>query len=219
MDVPAVGIGRLASDQAFEARNEFAAMVEEGMGDGSGVKGEEYAVADYVTGAEVSRRISLVTGLVEHAVLVNDFQDVVTASGVIPNMVIVDWEVARVPGVAVPNRKDDRSGEERAEENVYDTVARADQRVHSDGSLIPVKGGEGVKADAADTAGNRGQNDVGRFDPSDPVEVGHGPDDVVREPEVDEHCAEAVHEPPQPRDGPAVCGLVALRVESTLQRR
>lgn len=133
-------------------------------------------------------------------------------------MVIVDGEVTCVPGVGVPNRKDDRSGEERAEENVHDTVARADQRVHSNGGLIPVKGGERVKADATDTAGNRGQDDVGRFDPSHPVEVGHGLDDVVGEPEIDEHCAEAIHEPPQPRDGPAVGGFVALRVESALYR-
>ena len=131
-------------------------------------------------------------------------------------MVIVDGEVSCVPDVGVPNRKDDRGGDERADESVHGTVERADQRIKRDGSLVPVKGGEGVNAEAADTASNRGQDDVIRADPSDPVEVGHGLDDVVGKPEVDEHCAEAVHEPPQPRDGPAVGRLVALRMESTL---
>ena len=82
--------------------------------------------------------------------------------------------------------------------------------------MVPVKGGDGVDAKATDTASNRGQVDVIRGDPGHPVEVGHGCDDVVGEPEVDEHCAEAVHKPPHPRDGPTVNDLVGLRVEGAL---
>ena len=72
MDVPAVGIGGLAGNQVFEARSEFVTMIEDGMGDGSGVNGEEHAVDEYVTSREVSRRVGLVTGLVEHRLVVDD---------------------------------------------------------------------------------------------------------------------------------------------------
>ena len=186
------------------------------MGDGSSVNGEEHAIDKGVGGGEVSRRVSLVARLVEHSVLVDDIQDLVTATGVIPNMVIVDSDVSGVPGVGVPNREDDRGSDERPEETVKDTVEGVDEGVSSDSKLIPVPGGEGVETKSTNTASNRGQVDVFRGDPGHPVEVGHGLDDVVGEPEIDEHGTETVHEPSHPRDGPAVSWLVGLGVESAL---
>ena len=126
------------------------------MGDGSGINGEENAVEEGVTGGEVSWRVSLVTGFVKHGVIVDDLQDLITVTSVIPNVVIVDDDVSGVPGVGVPNREYHWGGDEGAEETVKDTVEGIDERISSNDKLVPVKGGEGVDADAANAAGNRG---------------------------------------------------------------
>ena len=186
------------------------------MGDGGGVNGEENAIDKSVASGEVSRRVSLVTLLVEHGILVDDPQDLVATSGIVPNMVIVDTDVTSVPGVGVPNREDDRGGDEHAEENVKDTVEGVDEGVYDGGKLIPVPGRDGVEAKTATAASQRSQHDITRGNPGNPVEIRHGLGDVVGEPEVDKHGAEAVHEPPHPRDGPAINWVVGLGVEGTL---
>ena len=60
--------------------------------------------------------------------------------------------------------------------------------------------------------------DVVGSDPGGPVEVRHGSDEVVGEPEVDEHRDETVAEPPHPRHCPSVRGSVCPRVEGLIQR-
>jgi len=216
VDVLAVDEGRPAADQVLETRNDLTTVVEEGVGNSGSVNGEERAVYKGVSGGKVSWRVSLVAGLVEHAVIVDDSQNLVTGTVIIPNVVIVDGNVRGVPGVGVPDRDDDRGGEKCTEEAVDHAVEGVDEWVSTNGKLVPVKGGEGVDAKATNTASNRSQVEVIRGDPGYPVEVGHGLNDVVGEPEIDEHCAEAVHKPPHPRDGPAVNDLVSLRVEGTL---
>lgn len=84
--------------------------------------------------------------------------------------------------------------------------------------MVEVPGWDGVEAKTTNTAGNYSQVDIIRGDPCHPVEVGHGLNNVVGEPEVDEHGTKAVHEPPHSRDGPAVYDLVGLGVEGTLWR-
>ena len=54
VDVLAVGEGRLAADQSLETSDDLTAVVEDGVSDGSGVEGEERAIADYIGGGEVS---------------------------------------------------------------------------------------------------------------------------------------------------------------------
>ena len=54
MDVLAVGEGRLAADQVLETSNNLTAMVEDGVGDGSGVEGEERAIEEGHAGGKVS---------------------------------------------------------------------------------------------------------------------------------------------------------------------
>ena len=131
-------------------------------------------------------------------------------------MIIVDGDVSSVPRVSVPNCEDDRGGDECAEENVKDTIEGSDERVYKSGELVPVPSWERVKAKTADTASNCSQVDVFWGDPGHPAEVGHGLNDVPREPEVDEHSTKTVHEPPHPRDGPAVSDLVGLGMECLL---
>ena len=217
VDVLAVSKGRLAAEQILETSNNFPTVIEDSVGDSSSVDSEEHPIEEGIGGGEISRGISLVTRLVEHGVPIDDLQDLVTRSGVVPNVVIVDGDVARVPGVGVPNREDDRGGDERAEETVKDTVEGVDEGVSGDGKLVPVPGREGVETKTANSAGNCSQADVVRGDPGHPVEVGRRLNDVVWEPEVDKHSAEAIHEPPHPRDGPTVNGLVRLHVEGTLR--
>jgi hypothetical protein len=78
VDVLAVGKGRFTIDQVLEASNDLTTVVKDGVGDGSSVNGEEHAVDEGVAGGEVSWRVSLVTLLVEHGVVVDDPQDLVT---------------------------------------------------------------------------------------------------------------------------------------------
>jgi len=137
----AVGKCRLAGDQVLETSDDLTTVVEDSVGDGSGINGEEHAVDERIGGGEVSWGVSLVTGLVEHSILVDNFQDLVTTTGVVPNMVIVDRDVGGVPGVGVPNCEDHRGGDERAEEIIEDTVEGVDQGVSSNSKLVPIPGG------------------------------------------------------------------------------
>ena len=187
------------------------------MGDCSGVNGEERAVDEGIAGGEVNRGVSLVSRLVKHSVCINDLRNIITFTSVVPNVVIVDGDVGGIPCVGVPNREDDRGSGESAEETVEDTVEGVDKWVSGDGKLVPVPGWEGVETKAADSAGDSSQGDVIRGDPGHPVEVGHGHNNVVGEPEVDEHGAKTVKEPPHPRDGPTVDGLIDLGMEGTLR--
>jgi len=196
VDVRVADKGGFAADQVLETNNDLTPVVEDGVGDSSGVNSEEYAIDKGVTGGEVSRRVSFITGLVEHTTLIDNPRDLVTVTGVIPNVIIVDRDVRGVPGVGVPNREDNRDSEERTEEAVEGAVEGVDKGVSSNGKLAPVKGRDGIEAKTSDATGNRGQVDVIWGNPSHPVEVGHGLDNVVGEPEVDKHCAEAVHKPP-----------------------
>jgi len=171
VDILAIGKGRLAAKQVLEAGDDLPTVVEDGVRDGSSVNSEEHAVEERIGGREVSRGVSLVTRLVEHGFVVDDLQDLVTRSGVVPNVVVVDGDVGRVPGVGVPDREDNRGGDERAEETVKDTVEWIDEGVSSDGELVPVPGGEGVKAETANSPGDCGQGNVVWGDPSHPIEV------------------------------------------------
>ena len=83
--------------------------------------------------------------------------------------------------------------------------------------LIPIQGGEGVQSQPSYATGNCSKLNVIWGNPSDPVEVRHRLEDVVREPEVDEHGSEAVHEPPHPGDCPAVDRVVGPDMEGTVE--
>ncbi len=53
--------------------------------------------------------------------------------------------------------------------------------------LLPVESRPWVDTETVEGTGDGSQVTVGRSDPSRPVEVGHSSEDVIREPEVDEH--------------------------------
>ena len=216
MNVLAIGKDRLVGNQILETGNDLTTVVEDGVGDGGGVDRKEDAINEGVAGREVGRRIGLVTLFIERGVFIHDLQHLVTFRGVVPNVVIVYRDVSGVPGVCIPNREDYGSREEGTEKTVQGAIERGDQRVACDGKLVPVQGGDGVEADTADTTSYCSQVDVVRGDPGHPVEIRHSLNDVVGEPEVDEHGSKAVHEPPHPRDCPSVDDLVDLGVESTL---
>ena len=149
--------------------------------------------------------------------MIDDPRYLITVTGVISNVIIVDRDIRGVPGVGVPNHEDDRrGGEKRTEEAVEDAVEGVDEGVYNNGKLVPVKGGNGIEAKASNTAGNRGKVDVIRGDPDHLVEVRHGLGDVVGELEVGKHCAGATHKPPHPRDGPAVNNAVCFRAGGTV---
>jgi hypothetical protein len=218
VDILAVGEGRFAADQVLETSDDLTAVVEDGVGDGSGIDGKERAILEDHAGGEVSWRVCLIALLVEQrGVLVDDPQDVVTRTSVIPNVVIVDGDVSRVPRVGIPNYEDDRGGDERPEETVEGTIEWVNEGVYKNGKLVPVPGREEIEAKTANTASDCSQVDVVRGNPSHPVEVGHGLDDVAWEPEVDEHSTKTVHEPPHPRDRPAVDDSVGLGMEDSLR--
>ena len=82
---------------------------------------------------------------------------------------------------------------------------------------VPIEGGEGVQPQTGYAAGNRSEFNVLRGNPSDPVEVRHRLEDVVGEPEVDEHGDKTVREPPHPGDRPAVDYVVGLSVEGAVE--
>jgi hypothetical protein len=186
VDVLAVGEGRLAADQVLETSNDLTTVVEDGVSDGSGVDGEEHAILDGRAGGEVGWRVCLITLLVEQrSVVVDDPQDIVPSTDVITNAGTVDEEVSGVPRVGVPNCEDNRGGDEHAEESIEDTIERVDEWVCGKGKLAPVPGREGVETKTANTTSNCSQVDVVRGNPGDPVEVGHGLNDVAGKRGVD----------------------------------
>lgn len=218
VDILGVSEGRLAANQVLESSSDLTAVVEEGVCDGRGVDGEEHAVDEGVGSREVHGGVSLVGRLVEETVLVDGFQNLVTFTGIVEHAVSIDGNVSRIPGIGVPNSGDDREGEEGAEEGVEDTVEGIDEGVTSNNALIPIPSGERVQSQTTVSTGNRSQVDVVGSDPGSPVEVGHSSDEVVGEPEVYEHGAEAVSEPPHPRNLPAIGWSVGFGVESPVER-
>ena len=79
VDVLAVGESRLAADQVLETSNDLTTVVEDGVGDGSGVDGEERAIVERHGSGEVRWRVCLITLLVEQrGIVVDDPRDLVT---------------------------------------------------------------------------------------------------------------------------------------------
>ena len=108
MNILVIGKDRLGGNQILDARENLTTMVKDRVGDGGSVNRKEYAVDEGVTGREVSWRISLVTRLIERGVFIHNLQHLVTVTSVVPNVVIVDRDVSRVPRVCIPNREDNR---------------------------------------------------------------------------------------------------------------
>ena len=208
VDILGVSEGGLAADQILETGNDLTTVVEVGVGDGGGIDGEEHAVEERVSGGEVQGGVSLVGSLVEETIRVDCLQDLVTSASVIEHPVGVDWNVGGVPSVRVPDGEDDWEGDKGPEEGVEDAVEGVDERVTRHNALVPIPGGERVQSQTTVGAGDSSQVDVLGSDPGGPVEVGHGSDEVVGEPEVDEHGDEAVCEPPHPGHTPSICGSV-----------
>ena len=92
-----------------------------------------------------------------------------------------------------------------------------DKGVSNHDELVPIEGGERVQSQTGHAASNRGELDVLRSDPSNPIEVRHCLGDVIGEPEIDEHGGEAIHEPSHPGNHPAVGCIVGLGVEGTIE--
>ena len=92
-----------------------------------------------------------------------------------------------------------------------------DKRVNKHNELVPIESGKRIKSKPVHATGNRSEFDVIWGNPSDPIEVRHRLQDIAGEPEVDEHCGEAVHEPPHSRDRPSVGCIVGLGVEGAVE--
>jgi hypothetical protein len=54
VDVLAVSKGRVAADQVPKTSDDLTAVVEDGVGNGSGVDGEEHAIVECAAGGEVN---------------------------------------------------------------------------------------------------------------------------------------------------------------------
>ena len=217
VDVFGVSEGGFTLDQVLESSNDLSAVVEVGVGDGRGIHGEEHPIVEGVGSREVRWGVSLVGSLVEEATIVDSIRNVVAGTGVIEHTVRVDGDICGVPGVGVPDSDNDRECEECAEERVEDTVEGIDQRIASNGALVPIPCGERVQTQTTVSTGNGCQVNVIGSDPGCPIEVGHGGDEVVRKPEVDEHGDEAVGEPPHPGNPPTVGRSVGSRVEGPIE--
>ena len=73
-----------------------------------------------------------------------------------------------------------------------------DKRIGNHNKLVPIECGERIQSQTGHATGNRSKLEVIGGNPSDPVEVRHRLEDIVGEPEVDEHSGETVHEPFHP---------------------
>ena len=91
------------------------------------------------------------------------------------------------------------------------------KRINIHNKLIPIERGDWVQSQTGPATGNRSELNVLGGNPGNPVEARHRLDDVVGEPEVDEHGGETVHEPFHPGDLPAVDDVIGLGVEGTVK--
>ena len=92
-----------------------------------------------------------------------------------------------------------------------------DKGVTKHNKLVPVEGGQGIQSQASHATGNCSELDILRGNPSDPVKVRHRLQDVVGEPEIDEHGCEAVYEPPHPGGCPTIHDIAGLGVEGAVE--
>src|SRR5882757_8854737 len=94
---------------------------------------------------------------------------------------------------------------------------RTDKGIVGHSKLVPIEGGKGIQSQAGYAAGDRSKLDVLWSNPGDPIEVSHCLDDIVGEPEVDEHGDKTVHEPSHPGYRPSIGCIVGSVVEGTVE--
>ena len=105
------------------------------------------------------------------------------------------------------------------------TITRERNRTYEEGTdkgisnrnkLIPIEGRGRIQSQTGHATRNRSELNILGGNPCNPVEVRHRLDDVVGEPEIDEHGNETVHEPSRSGDRPAVDRVIELGVEGTV---
>lgn len=138
-------------------------------------------------------------------------------------LVGVDGEVGRVIDVAVVEAYDDEHGDDSTDKHVQCGEERHHERVDTVSQHVPVEGRDGVEAETADAASYDAQVGVVGGDPGHPAEVAESNEDVVREPEVEEHGGKGNGEeletrPPPDHSQRAWYRQVAIGVESAVKR-
>ena len=92
-----------------------------------------------------------------------------------------------------------------------------DQGISEHNKLIPIECRNGVQSQTIHATGNRSELGILWSDPGDPVKVRHRLYDVTREPEIDGHGSETIHEPPHPGNRPAIDDAVGLSMEGSVE--
>ena len=105
----------------------------------------------------------------------------------------------------------------RGESSIGTYEEGANKGVSDHNKLVPIEGREWVQSQTGHATSNCSELDVIWGNPSDPVEVRHRLDDIVGEPEVDEHGGETVHEPPHPGYCPAIDYIIGFCVKGTVE--
>ena len=181
--------------EVLEAHGNFVAVVEQDVGKSGRVDGKEEEVDNQVSRRQVSRRVGLVLFSIEQTLLVDSAGDVVVAAGIIEDAVRVDGEVAGVVRVGPPDTDDNEEGAEHSQELVEGTEEGNHERVSGiEEQDVPVESGPRVETETVLEAGDVAENHVVGGNPRKPAKGAKSNEDVVGEPEVDEHGQSGVQE-------------------------
>lgn len=179
-----------APEQTLEAQRNVVAMKEDRIGDCRGVDAEEVIIHSDAAGGQVDGGVGLVLGLIQPPTAIKNLGDVVRATEMIVHEVRVNREVGRVVRIR-PVEPDDRdAADEDADEGVERDAEGDDKGLDDVGCDVPVKGRQRVEAETFAHTGDGCQGEVVGCNPRDPVEEGERAEDVVWEPEPDEHAGE-----------------------------
>lgn len=169
-------------------------MKEDRIGDCRGVDGEEVIIHSDATRGQVDGGVGLVLGLIQPPTAIKNLGDVVRATEMIVHEVRVDREVGRVIRIR-PVEPDDRdAADEDADEGIERDAEGDDEGLDDVGCDVPVKSRQRVEAETFAHTGDGCQGEVVGGNPRNPVEEGERAEDVVWEPEPDEHAGEGSQE-------------------------
>lgn len=178
------------------------AVVEQAVGEGTGVNREEAKVGDCVAGRDVGRRIGMVCIGVKDTATVDNGGDVVSLAEAVKERIRDDGKVGTVKAVGVVDGQDDEAKEKGTAEEVDGAEDGGDEWLDVGGENGPVKCWKRVKAQARRRPGEDTNGLTLGRNPSHPAEDGESCEEISRHPEPAKHGEKSKRKEFEARHGP-----------------
>lgn len=188
---------------------------------GHGVPGEPGTLTEDIGAREERRSILLVSIEINGIHLLVQYpRDIVPMAIVGEGLVTIDGHVGRPVHVAPVHANNDQTRQDTSSVLLNGREPRGNEEVANTGDIV-VEGSPGIEAHASPEASDHSESEVLRGNPRHPVEGAQSLEEVVGDPEVDEHDGEGVEEETVAGKRPAVddLALPLWQSESSVERQ